>query len=69
MVEEWKPLLTMVAEIAGDSVPLAVKVAVTARAALIVSEQLPVPEQAPLHPAKADPVPAAAVSVTGVPLL
>jgi len=32
MVEEWKPLLTMVAEIAGDSVPLAVKVAVTARA-------------------------------------
>jgi hypothetical protein len=68
-VEEYQPLATRVAEIVGDSVPLPLNVAVTACPWLIVTEQLPVPEQAPLHPAKVDPVLATAVSVTGVPLL
>src|SRR5262245_23315514 len=44
-------------------------VAVTARAWLIVTEQVPVPVHAPLQPVKAEPVLAAAVSVTTVPLL
>ena len=44
-------------------------VAVTAFAELIVTEQLPVPEQAPPHPANVEPLPAVAVSATGVPLL
>jgi len=59
----------MVAEIAGDSLPLPLKVAVTARAWLIVTEQIPVPEQDPLQPANVEPEPAVAVRVTGVPLL
>ena len=42
-------------------------VAVTDFAADIVTEQVDVPEHAPLHPAKVDPVPAVAVSVTEVP--
>ena len=43
-------------------------VAVTARACVIDTVQVPVPEQAPLQPAKLAPLPAAAVSVTEVPL-
>ena len=43
-------------------------VAVTARACVIETVQAPVPEQAPLQPAKLAPLPAAAVSVTEVPL-
>jgi hypothetical protein len=39
-------------------------VAVTARAALIATEQAPVPEQAPLHPAKVEPVAGVGVRVT-----
>jgi len=46
------------------------KAAVTEVAALIVTEQVPVPEQPPpLQPAKVEPPAGAAVSVTDVPLL
>lgn len=40
--------------------------AVTVRFVDIATEQAPVPEQAPLQPAKVDPVAAAAVNVTAV---
>ena len=43
-------------------------VAVTARAAVIDTVQLPVPEHAPLQPANVEPLAADAVSVTDVPL-
>jgi hypothetical protein len=43
-------------------------VAVTDRFEFIVTVQLPVPEQAPDHPAKVDPEPGEALSVTTVPL-
>ena len=43
--------------------------AVTDAAAFIVTLQLPVPEQAPLQPAKLEPAPGAAVSVSTVPIL
>jgi len=46
----------------------ALNVAVTARAWLIVSWQLPLPVHAPLQPEKTDPVPGVAASVTTVPL-
>jgi hypothetical protein len=48
--------------------PLVLNVAVTDREAVIDSTQLPVPVQEPLQPANADPLAAAAVSVTEVPL-
>ena len=44
-------------------------VAVTARAAVIDTVQAPVPLHAPLQPAKVEPLAAAAVRVTDVPLL
>jgi hypothetical protein len=50
------------------NVTVAVKVAVTARAALIVTAQLPVPVQAPLQPAKVEPVAGVSAKVTLVPL-
>jgi hypothetical protein len=42
------------------------KVAVTDFAEVMLTTQVPVPEQAPLHPAKLDPTLAAAVKVTVV---
>jgi hypothetical protein len=50
------------------NVEAVLNVAVTARAAVIDTVQAPVPEHAPLQPAKLAPLPAAAVSVTEVPL-
>jgi hypothetical protein len=46
-----------------------VKVAVTARAALIVTLQVPVPVQLPLQPVKVAPLVGTAVKVTTVPLV
>ena len=43
-------------------------VAVTLRAAVIDTVQVPVPVHAPLQPANVEPLAAAAVSVTDVPL-
>ena len=59
-------------KLVGDSVrtgPPVLKVAVTDLAALIVTEHVPVPVQAPLHPANVEPDAGEAVSVTAVPLL
>ena len=50
--------------VSGNDV--AVNVAVTLRATLIVVPQAPVPEHAPLHPVNAEFGPGVAVSVTGV---
>jgi hypothetical protein len=48
--------------------PLVLNVAVTARAAVSASTQLPVPVHEPLQPANAEPLVAAALSVTDVPV-
>ena len=50
------------------NVDAVLNVAVAERACVIDTVQVPVPEQAPLQPAKLAPLPAAAVSVTDVPL-
>jgi len=50
------------------NVDAVLNVAVTARAWLIATVQVLVPVHAPLQPAKLAPLPAAAVSVTDVPL-
>jgi hypothetical protein len=44
-----------------------VKVAVTVLAEVIITVQVPVPEQTPLHPVKVEPVEAVAVRVTETP--
>ena len=49
-------------------VPPVLNVAVTLRAAVIDGVQVPVPVHAPLQPANVEPLDAAAVSVTEVPL-
>ena len=54
--------------IVTDNGKFATNVAVTDCAALIVTVQLPVPVQAPLHPAKVEPAAALADKVTLVPL-
>ena len=46
---------------------IVLNVAVTLRAALIVTWHVPVPLHAPLHPANIDPLAGVAVSVTTVP--
>ena len=56
---------TVSANWAGGNVS---NVAVTFFAASMVTEQLPVPVQAPPQPAKTEPLPGVAVSVTAVPL-
>jgi len=53
---------------ASEKVVAPLKVAVTARAAVIDVVQVPVPVHAPLHPANVEPLVATAVSVTDVPL-
>jgi hypothetical protein len=50
------------------NVEAALKVAVTARAAVIDTVQAPVPVHAPLQPANAEPLAAVTLSVTEVPL-
>ena len=52
----------------SPNVEAVLNVAVTARAAVIETVQAPVPEHAPLQPAKLAPLLAEAVSVTEVPL-
>ena len=52
---------------AGGVDVVVLNVAVTVVAALTVTAQVPVPEQAPLQPAKLEPAAAAALSVTAVP--
>ena len=51
----------------GVPVPVVLKVAVTDCAAFIATVHVPVPVQAPLHPANVDPLAADAVRVTDVP--
>lgn len=53
---------------ASEKVPELLNVAVTARAAVMDTVQVLVPVQAPLQPAKVEPLVAAAVSVTDAPL-
>ena len=50
------------------NVDAVLNVAVAERAWVIDTVHVPAPEQAPLQPAKLAPLPAAAVSVTDVPL-
>ena len=64
------PKLRLLAERLTTGAPAtAVKVAVTAWVEVMETLQVPVPEQAPLQPAKVEPEFAAAVSVTSWPLL
>src|SRR5882724_3373225 len=68
----WAAFMTVVPATSGLSVKplgLTAKVAVTARAALMVRLQVPVPVQLPLQPEKVEPAAGAAVKVTAVPLV
>jgi hypothetical protein len=62
------PKLKLVGESATIGTVLKLKVAVTDLDEVIVTEQLPVPLQAPLQPAKTDPDAAVAVRPTNAPL-
>ncbi len=63
------PVPTSVTVKANCTAVVVLNVAVTARAWLIVTEQLPVPEQAPVQPANVAPCVGVAVNATIVPLL
>lgn len=63
------PKLKLVGDNVTTGLLLKLNVAVTDLGEVMVTEQLPVPVQAPLQPANADPEAAVAVRVTGVPLL
>lgn len=64
---DWLVNVVGLAQVPPVPPPLVLNVAVTERDAVIASTQLPVPEHEPLHPAKADPLAAAADNVTEVP--
>jgi hypothetical protein len=65
--ETVAPALGAVMETVGGVVSVLAKVAVIDCAAVIVSVQEPIPEQAPLHPEKVDPPAGVALKVTTVP--
>ena len=62
------PKLMMAGEKLTSLTPEVLNVAVSEAAALIVTEQAPVPVQGPLQPAKVDPLSGVSVNVTIVPL-
>ena len=63
------PVPAFVTARANVVVPMVLNVAVTARACVIDTAHVPVPEHAPPQPPKVEPLAAAALSVTDVPLL
>ena len=65
---DWLVNVTGLAQVPPVPPPLVLNVAVTERDDVMASTQLPVPEHEPLQPANVEPLAAAAVSVTDVPL-
>ena len=67
---DWLVNVTGLAQVPPVPPPLVLKVAVTEREAVIANTQLPVPVPVhePLQPANVEPLAAAAVNVTDVPL-
>ena len=64
----WLVNVTGLAHVVPVPPPLVLNVAVTERAAVIASTQLPVPVHEPLHPANVEPLAAVAANVTDAPL-
>jgi hypothetical protein len=62
-------LSALLDRLATGTAPEPPKFAVTDAAAFMVTEQVPVPEHAPLHPVKLDPEAGVSVRVTMVPVL